>query len=41
MGRTSSCCTPARFEHKEQARETVTVALDPGERFRAAGYFIQ
>ena len=31
----------SRFEHKEQARETVTVALDSGERFRAAGYFIR
>lgn len=30
-----------RFEHKEQARETVTVALDPGERFRGTGYFIR
>lgn len=31
----------SRFEHKEQAHETVTVALDSGERFRAAGYFIR
>lgn len=30
-----------RFEHKEQARETVTVALNPGERFRGTGYFIR
>ena len=29
-----------QFEHKAQARETVTVALDSGERFRGAGYFI-
>lgn len=30
-----------RFEHKERATETVTVALDSGERFRGAGYFIR
>jgi hypothetical protein len=29
-----------RFEHKERARETVTVALEDG-RFRGAGYFIR
>ena len=29
-----------RFEHKERARETVTVALEGG-RFRGAGYFIR
>jgi len=29
-----------RFEHKERAHETVTVALDGG-RFRGAGYFIR
>ena len=30
-----------RFERKEHARETVTVALDSGERFRGARYFIR
>jgi hypothetical protein len=30
-----------RFEHKEQARETVTVALESSGRFRGAGYFIR
>ena len=30
-----------RFEHKERGSENVTMMLDPGGRFRGAGYFIR